>query len=115
MLHQLRAMRGVMYSAVREHLPIGDIAVRHAGVVVGKIARDVTAQTGREPRSANWRTSPVRRSIHAPRQAEPRRAGVPEPAVDRGGRCGLADDPCHREAHRVTERTAGTTGGGRPH
>lgn len=36
------AVRGVMYGAMREHRPIGDVAVRNAGIVVATIARDAT-------------------------------------------------------------------------
>ncbi|WP_224392412.1 helix-turn-helix transcriptional regulator [Pseudonocardia sp. ICBG1293] len=37
------SVRGVVYGAMREHRPIGDAAVRNAGVVVAAIARDATA------------------------------------------------------------------------
>lgn len=37
------SVRGVMYGAMREHRPIGDVAVRNAGIVAANIARDATA------------------------------------------------------------------------
>ncbi|OLL99192.1 putative transcriptional regulator [Pseudonocardia sp. Ae406_Ps2] len=37
------SVRGVVYGAMREHRPIGDVAVRNAGIVAATIARDATA------------------------------------------------------------------------
>ncbi|WP_205347195.1 helix-turn-helix transcriptional regulator [Pseudonocardia broussonetiae] len=42
-------VRGVLYGAVREDAPIGDVAVRNAGVVAATITRDVTALLDRHP------------------------------------------------------------------
>lgn len=45
-------VRGVLYGAVREDAPIGDVAVRNAGVVAATIAREVTALLDRHPAPA---------------------------------------------------------------
>ncbi|MEV1292261.1 LuxR C-terminal-related transcriptional regulator [Pseudonocardia sp. NPDC049635] len=37
------AVRGVVYGAVREDRPIGDVAVRRTGAIATQVARDVTA------------------------------------------------------------------------
>ncbi|WP_161992454.1 LuxR family transcriptional regulator [Pseudonocardia sp. EV170527-09] len=43
------SVRGVMYGAMREHGPIGDVAVRNAGVIAANIVRDATALLDRHP------------------------------------------------------------------
>ncbi len=43
------AVRGVLYGAVRENRPIGDVAVHNAAVIAANVARDVTALLDRPP------------------------------------------------------------------
>ncbi|BBF99630.1 MULTISPECIES: helix-turn-helix transcriptional regulator [Pseudonocardia] len=52
-------VHGVMYGALREHRPIGDVAVRNAGVVATNIARDAAALLDRHapPADADDRSS----------------------------------------------------------
>lgn len=67
------AVRGVVYGALRENSPIGDVAVRNAGVVAANIARDAAALL-------RWQAPPAR-----PAAADPRAAAIDELAdlIDR--------------------------------
>lgn len=56
------AVRGVVYGALRESRPIGDVAVRNAGVVAANIARDAAALL-------KWQAPPGRPATGDPRDA----------------------------------------------
>lgn len=53
------AVRGVLYGAVRDTQPIGDVALRNAGVVAAHLARDLAA-LGPAPRPTPARPVPAR-------------------------------------------------------
>lgn len=67
------AVRGVLYGAVRDTQPIGDVALRNAGVVAAHLARDIAALDPR-PRPAPVRPNPARPKPARPVPEHPRSA-----------------------------------------